>query len=94
MNGSDERIVLLALEDARSHRLDGYKWPEAVANATPQHMGRTATGRPQPMGVRKVRRVLNEFVELGYADRIRSHFGGHAWRITDKGRIARGERRR
>lgn len=94
MNRAEERTVLLALEDAPSHRLDGYKWPERVASATPLHMGRTAEGKlAQPMGVRKVRSILNALVESGCAERIRSHFGGHAWKITDKGRIARGARR-
>ena len=86
---AEQRVVLRALGTARGHRLDAFKWPESVAAATPNHMPPAASGKAQPMGERRVRALLNELVLMGYAERTRSHFGGHAWRITDEGKAAR-----
>lgn len=80
----EQRTVLLALNDARSTRLDHAKWPESIVVAMPAYMTRTASGRPQqPMGLRRVRRVLNELCGLGYTERLRSFYG--LWKVTPKG---------
>jgi hypothetical protein len=79
-----KRAVLLALGAAKSVSV-GIEWklPEEVAKATPQFMGVAASGRRrQPMGVRRVRAILNELVSDGYVERRPRFYGGHSFRLT------------
>lgn len=95
-DGEPERLIVLkALAASVTRRQDApvrprahastFAWPHMVASRTAQFMGATSRGRPQPMGERRVRKLLNQLVEEGMASRMRSYDSGHRFYLTTAG---------
>lgn len=79
-------IVLRALDSATRSGSSSAS-ARAVARETPQFIGRTASGQlVQPMGERRVRKILNKLCEEVCVTRSRSWGTPYMFRLTDIGR--------